>query len=116
MQEFKKVTDPNNFKWSWKMGSLEIDYLDLVDKIWEPFKYTENNFPDDKNKVQVCWGFNKQNEAEQNINIAIWDYKSYADDLAEIKQFSFYAPTDRHLQEFLKQYDLENYLVENYLI
>lgn len=57
-----------------KIGSISIPYSDLVKALWEPYKNEQRDFPDDNDKVDVCWGI-KSAENENNIAL-IWNYKN----------------------------------------
>lgn len=57
-----------------RIGSISIPYSDLVKALGEPHKNEQRDFPDDNNKVDVCWGI-KSAENENN-KVLIWNYKN----------------------------------------
>lgn len=75
---FEKVTDPKDYRSGSCKHHFEIAYGELVNKLGEPFKNGESGFPDDDDKVDVCWCFT----------------------------FSFDYTDDDTLKAFSQQYDL----------
>lgn len=106
--KFEKITNPKAYRSKSCTNHFEISYLLLVEKLGEPFKNGEPDFPDDEDKVDVCWCFKYANGY-----ISIWNYKNgpaYCGDeiqsLEEIDYFSFDYTDDDTLKAFFQQYDL----------
>lgn len=57
---------------SHRTGGLEISYAEMVEKLGAPHKNGEPDFPDDDHKIDVCWGFQKEN----GETVLIWNYKN----------------------------------------
>lgn len=54
-----------------RVERLEISYAKLVSKLGKPHKNGDEDFPDDTDKVDVCWGFRNA-----GFVILIWNYKN----------------------------------------
>lgn len=105
---FEKVTDPKDYRSASCKHHFEIAYGELANKLGEPFKNGESGFPDDDDKVDVCWCF-----TFEGGYVSIWNYKNgpaYCGDeiqsLQEIDYFSFDYTDDDTLKAFSQQYDL----------
>jgi len=55
--KFEKVTNPRDYRSASCKDHFEIAYSELVEKLGEPFKNGDAGFPDDDDKVDVCWCF-----------------------------------------------------------
>lgn len=101
----KLITDPHKYDWGAKHWEVIENYNTLVEKLWEPFNYKNDNFPDDNYKVDVCWWL----ENELGEKISIWNYKTghYAEnnDLESLDYFSLWYSNQNVLNEFKNQFD-----------
>ena len=57
---------------SCRIASISIPYDDLCNALWEPFKNDQRDFPDDSDKVDVCWGIKS---TENKDKVLIWNFK-----------------------------------------
>lgn len=106
--KFEKVTNPRDYRSASCKDHFEIAYSELVEKLGEPFKNGDAGFPDDDDKVDVCWCF-----TFEGSYVSIWNYKNgpaYCGDEVEsvedIDYFSFGYPDDDTLKLFFKQYEI----------
>lgn len=106
--KFEKVTNPKDYQSISCKNHFEISYLLLVEKLGEPFLNGSPDFPDDEDKVDVCWCFNSEDG-----HVSIWNYKNgpaYCGDEVEsveaIDYFSFDYPDDDTLKLFFEQYEI----------
>lgn len=103
VNEYDEVIEvcPDHWYWFRTFG-------ELANKLGEPFKNGESGFPDDDDKVDVCWCF-----TFEGGYVSIWNYKNgpaYCGDeiqsLQDIDYFSFDYTDDDTLKAFSQQYDL----------
>ena len=66
-------------------ADIDLPYEFLVKAIGEPHRNGQGDFPDDSDKVSVCWGIRKPNTDSW---VVIWDYKNRDIKPEEIESFS----------------------------
>lgn len=107
---FTKITDPAMYSSRSCKRHVSITYNELVTKLGVPFFNSGGeDFPDDENKVDVCWGF----VSDTGAKLSVWNYKNgpvylgsdYT--LAEIGCFSLDYPDEETFKAFCEQYGLK---------
>lgn len=107
---FTKITNPAMYSSRSCARHVSITYNELVKKLGIPFFNSGGeDFPDDENKVDVCWGF----VSDTGARLSVWNYKNgpvylgseYT--LAGINRFSFDYRDEEGFKAFCQQYDLK---------
>lgn len=106
-ERFVKITDPKDYEPSDCKQHINVTFDTLKAKLGEPFYNGTEGFPDDDDKIDVCWCF----KVADNAYITIWNYKNgpvygEAQELAEIHTFSFGFPSAAVLKEFSEHFEL----------
>ncbi len=107
--KFKRLT-PKQYQDSgtFKMDSIDSSIKEISSKIGEPRRYNDANFPDDEDKVDVCWGIKNSNKDV----VLIWNYKNghyEGIDLEEndLLSFSVSYSNEDFFKEFKKEMGIE---------
>lgn len=106
-EQFVKITDPKDYQPSDCKQHVTVTFDTLRRQLGDPFYNGTDGFPDDDDKVDVCWCF----KVADNGYITIWNYKNgpaygQAEELAEIDTFSFGFPSTAVLKEFSEHFKL----------
>jgi hypothetical protein len=72
---FTKITDSKQYEQCAVDDTIDVPYKRLVEVLGEPFKNGDPDFPEDPNRVDVCWGLISE-DGDGDKYLYIWNIKN----------------------------------------